>query len=734
MNSVRASARLLDRRQWFLLYMLGAAAFFEGYDLNVVAVALPQLRGSFHLTQAQASLWISLLFLGALPAVFLSRLADRRGRRLMLLVSIFGYTVATAFTALAGSMAQFVACQFAARMFLSTESAVAWTMVAEELPARSRGFGFGWLSMMVAVGTGTSALIFGAILAPHHLSWRWLYALALPPLVGVFLLRRRLPESRRFTRARAAGLLSDDWRRILHPPHRRWLVLLCLVSVLAALTTHAATFAVDFMETQRHVSPTAASFLIVGAGAPAIIVLITAGALSDRYGRKLIGCSFGLLAVAGALDFFFVARSLPALFVAMAITFTGTFGAGPALGAFGSELFPTSLRALGGSSVALARVLGQALSLAVGGFLLHQFGNLPDTVAVLMLGPVAMIVIVAIWFPETHGRELEEITGETGGGGPVVGPAAVVGPASVLGPAATGPVAAAAEGRARPDRRRRPTGQPLRGWATLRHRAAAPSPPSRRTPHPLGDRIDLLDLLDLDRVGDNSFTAATPGAGRMRLFGGQVASQSLRAAALTVDGSRPPHSFHAYFIRPGTVNTTLHLDVERTRDGRSFTTRQVTASQNGKPIFILAASFHGRRGRGRLAAAGPGRRRRPRDPATPGHGGPLPVVDPVRHPPGRHRPRRLPGVTPAVGAQRRADARRPRAAPVHPGVHLRHRRGPQRPGAGGRRLDVPLHRGQPRPRRLVPPAGAHRRMDPLLDPPGVELRVPRPVRGSHAHP
>jgi MFS family permease len=410
MNSLRASTRLLDRGHWFLLYMLGAAAFFEGYDLNVVAVALPELRGSFHLTQAQASLWISLLFLGALPAVFLTRLADRRGRRLVLLLSIFGYTVATALTALAGSMTEFVACQFAARLFLSTESAVAWTMVAEELPAGSRGFGFGWLSMLAAVGTGTSALVFGAILSPHHLSWRWLYALALPPLVGVFILRRRLPESSRFTRAKSAGALADRWRRILHPPHRHWLILLCLVSALAALTTHAATFAVDFMETQRHVSPGSASFLIVGAGAPAIVVLVTAGALSDRYGRKLIGCSFGLLAVAGALDFFFLARSLPALFAAMAATFIGTFGAGPALGAFGSELFPTSLRALGGSAVATTRVLGQAVSLAVGGALLHLFGNLPDTVAVLMLGPVAMIAIVALWFPETHGRELEDIT------------------------------------------------------------------------------------------------------------------------------------------------------------------------------------------------------------------------------------------------------------------------------------------------------------------------------------
>src|SRR5580692_9488235 len=112
MNSLRTSARLLNRHQWFLLCLLGAAAFFEGYDLNIVAVALPQLRHSFHLTQADASLWIGALFLGALPGVLFTRQADRRGRRLVLLIAILGYTGATGFTALATSIAMFAGCQF----------------------------------------------------------------------------------------------------------------------------------------------------------------------------------------------------------------------------------------------------------------------------------------------------------------------------------------------------------------------------------------------------------------------------------------------------------------------------------------------------------------------------------------------------------------------------------------------------------------------------------------------
>ncbi|OLT30681.1 hypothetical protein BJF79_38515 [Actinomadura sp. CNU-125] len=102
---------------------------------------------------------------------------------------------------------------------------------------------------------------------------------------------------------------------------------------------------------------------------------------------------------------------------------------------------------------------------------------------------------------------------------------------------------------------------------------------------------DITRLFELTALGEDSFLATAPSVGRPRLFGGQVAGQSLRAACLTA-GGRPPHSLHAYFIRPGMPDEPLTLDVARTRDGRSFSTRHVTASQGGKPILELIASFH----------------------------------------------------------------------------------------------------------------------------------------------
>jgi acyl-CoA thioesterase-2 len=102
----------------------------------------------------------------------------------------------------------------------------------------------------------------------------------------------------------------------------------------------------------------------------------------------------------------------------------------------------------------------------------------------------------------------------------------------------------------------------------------------------------LLRLFALEAVDEGAFTAAPRSIGEGRIFGGQVAGQSLRAACHTVPPDRAPHSLHAYFIRPGRPGEPLRFDVGRTRDGRSFGTRHVTASQGGKPIFEMIASFH----------------------------------------------------------------------------------------------------------------------------------------------
>jgi acyl-CoA thioesterase-2 len=101
---------------------------------------------------------------------------------------------------------------------------------------------------------------------------------------------------------------------------------------------------------------------------------------------------------------------------------------------------------------------------------------------------------------------------------------------------------------------------------------------------------DLVAILDLERLERNLFRGRSPKTGWQRVFGGQVIGQALVAACRTVEGRRP-HSLHAYFLLPGAPDIPIIYEVDRLRDGRSFTTRRVTAIQNGQPIFMMAASF-----------------------------------------------------------------------------------------------------------------------------------------------
>ena len=101
---------------------------------------------------------------------------------------------------------------------------------------------------------------------------------------------------------------------------------------------------------------------------------------------------------------------------------------------------------------------------------------------------------------------------------------------------------------------------------------------------------DLISLLQLERIEDNIFRGDSRDIGSAQVFGGQVLGQALSAAQHTVD-DRVAHSLHAYFLRRGDMNSPIVYEVDRSRDGGSFSVRRVVAIQHGRPIFNLAASF-----------------------------------------------------------------------------------------------------------------------------------------------
>src|ERR1700710_925091 len=103
--------------------------------------------------------------------------------------------------------------------------------------------------------------------------------------------------------------------------------------------------------------------------------------------------------------------------------------------------------------------------------------------------------------------------------------------------------------------------------------------------------VQLIAILYLERREVDLFRGQNPKTGWRRVFGGQVVAQALVAATRTLPDDRPAHSLHAYFMLPGDPRTPIVYEVERIRDGRSFTTRRVKAIQNGRAIFATTISY-----------------------------------------------------------------------------------------------------------------------------------------------
>jgi acyl-CoA thioesterase-2 len=119
-------------------------------------------------------------------------------------------------------------------------------------------------------------------------------------------------------------------------------------------------------------------------------------------------------------------------------------------------------------------------------------------------------------------------------------------------------------------------------------------PPSQSKPESKspGAIENLLSILDLEPLEDNLFRGRSPQQSWQRVFGGQTLGQALVAAVRTVPAERVAHSLHAYFLQPGDLTRPIIYGVDRVRDGGSFTTRRVTATQHGRAMFVMSVSFH----------------------------------------------------------------------------------------------------------------------------------------------
>ena len=402
----------IDRRTERIFLLVGAAAFFAGYDINLFGLATKQIQASLHIAENQLAPTLATFRIAAFFAFFLAASADLVGRRRLLLFTIFGQAAFTLLTAFAASYWEFVAAQFCNRFFGYAEEMLLFVVVAEEITARARGWANSTTVAFYFTGAGLAAGFFGAVnILPY--GWRTLYVIGSVPIFLVAFLRQRLPETKRFQSRKESGPEKGAIPNLLKDIARQYPKRIAAVLVAAAAFGFAvapATFlAQKYLQEAYHYSPSQVSLVLVPGGLIGLGLTILAGRLSDRLGRKPLAIS--AVALAG-ISFFFFFNQAPswAAPIFWVLGFFGFFAGDTLIAGFALEIVPTHYRATVGGLRYAIEIGAGAAALALEGILYDGLGNHGSAIQWLLASlPISMIAI--LFLPEPAGKTLEEMSG-----------------------------------------------------------------------------------------------------------------------------------------------------------------------------------------------------------------------------------------------------------------------------------------------------------------------------------
>lgn len=348
---------------------------------------------------------LGLIRLASLLALPLTGLADRFGRRPLLLVTVTVGLVVTVLSALSPGYWWFVAVFALGRPLLSAANALSQVVAAEQTSSRDRARAVALVTAGYGIGAGLTAIIHS--LASSTLGFRGTVALAVVPLALVPLIAHWVTEPDRFTVAEAGRDHPTPVLGAVGAPYRRRLVVLVAVAFAVAMMTGPAnTFVFLYAQNVRHLSGGITAAMVAAAGVTGLIGLLVGRWLADRVGRRPTG-ALGTVGIALAATLAYSGGRV-ALVVGYVLGVLAGSVLAPAVGALVNELFPTGVRASASGWFLVAGVVGAAVGLVAFGAVADagdRFG-LAALVTVLPFGLAAGL----FWcVPETRGREPEDL-------------------------------------------------------------------------------------------------------------------------------------------------------------------------------------------------------------------------------------------------------------------------------------------------------------------------------------
>lgn len=410
-HSAPATGERFTKAHAGLLAMLAFVVMFEGFDISLTSVVLPYLGKEYGATPASLGRALAVIALGSIAAWVLIRLADRYGRRPILLFAATGFSLGSLATILTFNINSYTAIQFVTRLMLVTQMAMAYMIVSETLPPSLRGRANGILG---ACGSFGAALPFLA-LAPAlgtTVGWRLLFVMGAAPLLIMPLLLWKLRETPVWLASRAAGTPSlsptSEIRQLAAPTLRsRFIAMSLLWFIINFATSVSSLFFTLYVVQERGWAATDFAKLAPFGLGGAFVGYLGAGALSDLIGRRWTITLF-MVALGGLTQLCYTSTAwwpVAAGFVGL----QAMLGVWVVAYTLNSELFPTGLRAaangwchnlIGRWGVVLAPWILGALAARVGGI----------GPAATALGFVAYLAVPLVWIaiPETRANRLDQ--------------------------------------------------------------------------------------------------------------------------------------------------------------------------------------------------------------------------------------------------------------------------------------------------------------------------------------
>jgi MFS family permease len=365
---------------------------------------------TFNRSDEALGLALAIARAGVLVSLVVIALADRLGRRRLVLTALVGACGANAIAALAPSFEVFTGAQLLTRAFVNACLVVAGIAAVEEAPEGARAFAGAMFALALGAGIALSVVLLPLADLGDY-GWRISFLASAAALFLLPVIARNLEETRRY-----AAVVEQDVRRghlaeVFHRTYRARFVLLGLVAFItnvfiapsSQLTNRYLTHAHDFSNSD------VAFFRSVTLGLPGLVGILLAGRLAESRGRRPVTV-VGLLVATGFQMAFFLASADTVLWIAPTIAVVAAASAGLALGTLDAELFPTEVRGTSNAFLLVAGVAGSATGLVLATQLRDTMGGLGPAIAICGIPTLVAALVLVPRLPETVARRLDDVS------------------------------------------------------------------------------------------------------------------------------------------------------------------------------------------------------------------------------------------------------------------------------------------------------------------------------------